>query len=159
MMDAILSRVRFFEPTAERVPEHEMTASPNSDRALARQTLETYFALLHAGQYTEAVAHYGGDYQTLRDRNPDLASDDYAKLLERACRPQCMALKEVLVQVERSPAEHHFMVRFLDQDGSTFARPQLCCGGNSEPSMDQFAYTVLKVDGSFLVQELPPYIP
>jgi hypothetical protein len=162
MLAAIMRRVRFFEPSAQRVPEHEMTASPSNDRTLARRALETYFALLHAGRYTEAVAYYGGDYQVLRDRNPDVASDDYAKLLERACRPhgvQCMALKEIVAQVELSASEHHFMVRFVDHDGSTFARPLLCCGGSSETSRDQFAYTVLKVDGRFLVQELPLYVP
>jgi hypothetical protein len=161
MLAAIVGRLRFFEPIAERVPEPEMTASPNNDRTLARQALETYFALLHAGRYSEAVAYYGGDYQVLRDRNPDVASDDYAKLLERACRPhgtQCMALKEIVVQVERSPAEYHFLVQFADHDGSTYVRLP-CCGGSSEPSRDQFAYTVLKVKDRFLVQELPVYIP
>ena len=129
---------------------------------LARRALETYFALLHTGQYAEAVAYYGGDYQVLRDSHPDVASDDHAKLLERACRThgvQCMALQEIVVQVEQSPTEHHFVVRFLDHDGSTYARPLLAGSGSSEPTTDQFAYTVLKVNDRFLVQELPVYIP
>ena len=139
-----------------------MTASPDNDRTLARQALETYFALLHAGRYTEAVAYYGGDYQVLHDSHPDVASDDYAKLLERACRPhgvRCMALQEIVVQVEQSPTEHHFVVRFADHDGSTYARPLLPAGDSAEPARDQFAFTVLKVNDRFLVQELPVYIP
>ena len=127
---------------------------------LARRALETYFALLHTGQYAEAVAYYGGDYQVLRDWNPNVARDDYASLLENGCTQnglQCLPLHEIVVQVEQPPAEYHFMVRFVDHDGNTVVRPLLPSGGSGELSRDQFAYTVLKKDDRFLVQELPVY--
>jgi hypothetical protein len=66
MLDAIIRRVRFFEPTAERVPEHEMAAYPDNDRTRARQALETYFALLHDGRYTEAVAVFTSKRSSFR---------------------------------------------------------------------------------------------
>lgn len=46
--------------------------------------------------------------------------------------------------------EYRFTVEFMADDGGTFAR---------EPSVERFDYTVKKVDGQFLVQELPVHVP
>ena len=102
--------------------------------------------------------------KVLRSQHPTVASDDYAELFERGCTSsglQCLPVKEIAVQVERSPVEYRFMVTFMDHDGSILVRPQSPEGDTSSdaPSREQFAYTVLKVDDRFLVQELPVYVP
>ena len=162
LLAEIAGTVRFFEPTKLPPTECPMETGSNLDVTPARQALETFFALLYEGRYAEAVAYYGGDYQVLRDWNPPVDPDDYTRLLENGCTIDglmCLALKGICTEEALSPVEYRFTVQFAAPDGSTFARPLYCCGGSSEPSMDRFVYTVLKVDGSFLVQELPPYVP
>lgn len=55
------------------------------DLEQARETLASYFSLLHAGRYAEAVNLYGGSYDILRDWNPAVDPDDYATLFENGC--------------------------------------------------------------------------
>ena len=81
------------------------------------------------------------------------------KTFSRVASLMCLALQEVVIEEEVSPTEVRFTVQFATEDGSTFSRPEQCCGGSSESSIDRFVYTVLKVDDKFLVQELPPYVP
>jgi hypothetical protein len=53
------------------------------------------------------------------------------------------------------------MVKFIDLDGGTYVRvlsPD-ASGTKYGLSQEQFAYTVIKVDDRFLVQELPVYVP
>lgn len=38
-----------------------------SDLVRAREALITYFSLLHAGRYSEAIHYYGGAYDVLRE--------------------------------------------------------------------------------------------
>lgn len=127
--------------------------APSTDLARAREALQKYFSLLHDGHYAEAVSYYGGDYEVLRDWNPTVARDDYAKLFENGCRVnglQCLAVKSVVKEQEVSVGEYLFTVEFANADGSLFTR---------EPSVGRFDYTVRKVDGKFLMQELPVYVP
>jgi hypothetical protein len=153
LLAEIAHTVRFFEPTESSPAGRPEEPDPKLDMTLARQGLETYFALLHGGCYTEAVAYYGGEYQVLRDWNPAVAHDDYAKLLENGCTVnglQCLPVKEIAVQEEVSPVAYRFVVSFENHDGSTFVRA---------PSTELFAFAVLKVDDRFLVQDLPVYTP
>jgi hypothetical protein len=162
LLAQIADTLRFFEPGQASSTECPLETGPNLAVTPARQALETFFALLYEGRYAEAVAYYGGDYQVLRDWNPTVAPDDGAKLLEQGCTINglmCLALKGICTEEELSPGEHRFTVQFAAPDGGTFARSGHCCGGSGEPSRDPFVYTVLNIDGQFLVQELPPYIP
>jgi hypothetical protein len=124
-----------------------------ADLVQAREALQAYLHLLHDGHYAEAASYYGGDYEVLWDWNPTVAHDDHATLLENGCKAnglQCLAIQDIASEQEVSPGEYLFTVEFRADDGSTFTR---------EPSVKQFNYTVKKVDGQFLVQELPVYVP
>ncbi len=140
-------------------------AAPKSREEIdqARITLQTFFTLLHNGRYVEATRLFGGDYQTLRDANPDVSAYDYALLLERACRQngfQCLELKSIVEQTLQSATETRFTVEFTTTDGRLFVRGP-CCGATETemPSVSRFEYTVKKIGDSFLVQELPVYVP
>ena len=118
----------------------------------AREALAAFFSLLHAGQYGQATSYYGGDYEVLREWNPDVPGDDLAKLFENGCTVnglQCVEIKTVLQALETSPGLYTFNVEFAEDDGSLFTRG----------TQSQFTYTVRKVDEGFLVQELPVYTP
>lgn len=136
------------QPT--RTPYTVPYISPDLDKA--RETLQTFFAALHDGRYAEAVQYYGGDYGVLRDWNPEVSADDFARLLERGCTInglQCLAIQTVDPGTELPAGGYQFSVGFAAADGSVFTR------GTER----QFSYTVRKVDGKFLVQELPVYVP
>jgi heat shock protein HslJ len=129
----------------------------------AREALQTFFSLLHDQRYSEAVQYYGGDYETLREWNPTVLGDDHAKLFQNGCSQnglQCLVIKTVLQEEEISTGQYLFTVEFAQDDGSLFTRGP-CCGVTETemPPVSQFAYTVRKVNGQFLVQELPVYVP
>lgn len=129
----------------------------------AREALQTFFSLLHDQRYSEAVQYYGGDYETLREWNPTVPGDDHAKLFQNGCSQnglQCLVIKTVLQEEEMSTGQYLFTVEFAQDDGSLFTRGP-CCGATETemPPVSQFAYTVRKVNGQFLVQELPVYVP
>ena len=68
---------------------------PASEEA-ATQTLVTFFEYLNQGQFTEADALYGGDYETLTYWNPDLEPSDHAALWKRGCLQnglQCLTVR------------------------------------------------------------------
>ena len=136
--------------------------TPN-DLERAREALTSYFSLLHAGRYSEAIQYYGGTYDILRDWNPDVDKDDYATLFKRGCTDnglRCLRINAIVRQEEVPPTEFRFMVEFMNDDGTLFVRGP-CCGATETemPPESQFAFTVRKVDNRFLAQELPVYVP
>lgn len=131
-------------PTPYEVPY----ISPELDQA--REALFQFFSLLHDERYSEAVAYYGGDYEVLRAWNPDIPADDSARLFENGCTVnglQCLPIRTVDPGVELAGGVYRFAVDFSAPDGSAFGAER------------QFTYTVKQVDGEFLVQELPIYVP
>ncbi len=133
------------------------------ERAHPRESLQTFFALLHDEHYVQAVRLYGGDYRVLQDNNPDIAPDRYDSLLERACKQngyQCLRVRAIVEEIPMSATEINFIVEFTAEDGRLFVRGP-CCGATEteQPPGSRFKYTVRKVRDEFLVQELPPYVP
>jgi hypothetical protein len=131
-------------PSPYEVPD----ISPDLDKA--RDAVFQFFSLLQAGRYEEAVAYYGGDYSVLRDWNPDIPADDYARLFESACTInglQCLAIRTVDPGTDLGNGVYRFAVDFVAPDGSAFGAER------------QYTYTVKSVDGAFLVQEVPVYVP
>jgi hypothetical protein len=129
----------------------------------AREVLKSYFSLLHAGRYSEAIDHYGGDYDVLRGWNPDVNGDDYTTLFELGCTTNglmCLELGEVVDEEQVSPTEFRFVVEFVNDDGTLFVLGP-CCGATEEemPPQAQFTFIVKKVDSMYLVQDLPVYVP
>jgi hypothetical protein len=146
-------------------PWQAITPAPSTsdDVQGAAQALTSYSSLLHAGHYDEAAHHYGGDYDVLRGWNPDVNEDDYATLFERGCTANglvCLPIGSVLHQHQVSPTEFRFVVEFINDDGTCFVLGP-CCGATEEemPPQTEFTLTVRKVDNSFLVQDLPVYVP
>jgi hypothetical protein len=135
-----------------------------SDLSEASEVLINFFNLLHAGEYEQAAALYGGPYKVLQGYNPDLNPEDHAALWQNGCEVnglQCKQIKNILEETEISATEVHFVVEFQNDDGSLFILGP-CCGATETemPSVSQFEYTVLQNDaGNFVVIELPAYVP
>lgn len=140
------------------------TETPLEGIEKARTALVSFFDLLNHREYEKATVLYGGDYQGLRDNNPLIDPQDHTALLTNGCELnglQCLRVERIVNEKVVSPAEYHFTVEFMNQDGSLFVRGP-CCGGNATdfPPESQFAYTVIRnCAGEFLVLELPVYVP
>ena len=129
-----------------------------------RQTLEQYFAFLVNGQYDQAVNLYGGSYEWLIPNNPDIDPANKAALFEAGCRHNglvcSLTIKDIVSAEQLSPEQIRFTVEFQNSDGSLFILGP-CCGATEEemPPVSQFNYLVQKVDGAWLVMDLPVYVP
>jgi len=139
-------------------PDATPTAtSSQSHLAQAREVLFTYFSLLHAPNYAEAVNLYGGSYDLLRDWNPTVDRNDYAALFENGCTINglmCLEARTVVQEEEISPHEFKFVFEFMNEDGSLFV------SGPEASPQSQFVFIVsMDEDGKFLVQDLPVYTP
>ncbi len=133
-----------------------------TDREMARETLITFFSLLHEERYGEALYYYGGSLDVLRDWNLAIA-EDKAALLKSACTLsglQCLTIRAILREEQVTPTEFRFIVQFTNEDGTLFTRGP-CCGATETqmPTQSQFPFTVKKIDDRFLVQEMPVYVP
>ena len=115
---------------------------------------------MHLGNYQEAAFHYSGDYNWLRELNPDLPADDEAQLLAQGCEVNgLVCLNVVTIElVSAANGEFTFQVQFANDDGSLFVL-EGCCGDSSGQSQDSFEFHVIQIGEKFVVQELPPYRP
>ncbi len=142
--------------------QEEDSFTPNAELAL--QALNDFFNKLQAGRYAEAVLIYGGEYNVLRDQNPEIDPDDYAALFHNACTingAMCLNIRSAELWIKPSPAEFRFTVEFENQDGSLFILGP-CCGDTNpnQPHQKEFIYTVkLDDSGRYVVMELPVYLP
>jgi len=129
----------------------------------AARALVTFFEYLNQGQYTEADALYGGDYETLTYWNPDLDPSDHAALWERGCLQnglQCLTVQSATFKGHHGDT-YIFFVEFSTADGSLFVRGP-CCGATETemPSESRFEYRVAEIAaGQFKVLEMPVYVP
>jgi hypothetical protein len=123
-----------------------------------RDTIATFITLLNTGKYQDAAALFGGDYQPLRDMNPDISGDLSSnsnlqgQLLERACTANgfaCFQQRRIvgLRQIDR--ADYLVEVEFNNPDGSLFTLP---ASGRSS-----FQLRVQRLGGQLVVMDLPPY--
>lgn len=72
---------------------------------------------------------------------------------------KCLRIGTILREEEVSPTEFRFAVEFMNDNGTIFERGSCCGTEEEEPPQTQFCFTVKKVDDSFLVQDLPVYVP
>ena len=134
----------------------------HEDLVGARAALTAYFDALNAGRYDEAAQLYGGGYAVLVEDNPSISADDHAALFEAACKVngfQCLKIKEIIKDNQPSFDLSGFVVQFAASDGTVFKQPAIEGNGTQQPERTDFEYSVRKVAGKFLVQELPPYVP
>ena len=143
----------------------QLRAVPNpANLEKARQALTDYFSALTAKNYPEAVALYGGSYEVLQNNNPALDQTDYPALFEAGCTFNgyvCdLKIKNIAQEVQLSETDFRFTVEMESSDGSLFVLGP-CCGADpqDEPPWTQFDFLVKKVNGKFLVQDLPVYVP
>ncbi len=158
-MLATLKAVPVLEPWEAITP----TPSTGDDLKRAREDLIAFFSLLHAQRYGEATNYYGGTYDILRDWNPTVARDDRATLFKNGCtinRLMCLRIRTIVREEQVSPTELRFTVEFMNDDGTLFVLGP-CCGATEEeiPPQTEFTFSVKKVDGRCLVQDLPVYVP
>lgn len=128
----------------------------------AESALRNYFSLLHAGRYAEAATHYGGNYEVLQSYNPGESPDDHAALLRDACTVngfQCLAVHAIKDAQTIAPDTFQFSVEFDKADGSLLVQAGCCGAETSSTPQFAFTFTVKRVDGRYLVQELPVYTP
>lgn len=143
-------------------PDQAIVSTP-SDLDLARSALITFFDSLYRGDYQTAANYYGGSYYALQPLFPNVDPQDHATLFKTACEGSdyafyCWKLKDIVGQEQISPGRYLFTVRFEDDNGNLLTggdnkTPVPCLPPENCPR-SQYAYTVLKVEDEFLVQEL-----
>jgi hypothetical protein len=130
----------------------------------AEQALLAYLQALASGDYSAAVALYGGNYEVLQDNNPGIAKEDRHSLFEAGCTINgfvCnLAVKTIVYVNQLSRDEFRFSLELKNPDGSLFERGP-CCGADpaDSPPETQFDFIVKNVDGKYLVMDLPIYMP
>ncbi len=132
-----------------------VASGPQEPPGQAIRVLFAYFAALNDGRYSAASQLYGGSYDVLREQNPDVAANDFATLLRRACEAngfQCLRARGVTRVETISATEFRLTVMFNRPDGSLFQHPQ--------NGLTEFPYTVRldPRDGRMRVLELPIYL-
>jgi hypothetical protein len=132
-----------------------VACSPSEPKQ-AEAALKDFFAHLHDGDFAEAAALYGGEYDVLRDWNPDVEPSDHAALWERGCLVnglQCLNIKTVGAYEAASPGVFEFYVQFEDPSGGVFhLNPQT--GTEST-----FKFIVQETAAGYRVMEMPLYVP
>lgn len=72
---------------------------------------------------------------------------------------KCLRIGTIVREEEVSPTEFRFAVEFMNDDGTPFMLGPCWGTEEEEPPQTEFCFTVKKVDDSFLVQDLPVYVP
>jgi hypothetical protein len=138
--------------------------TPTNDEKSAIEALTTFFDLLLLGEYTEAAAYYGGSYQVLTDKNPQVDPTDIATLWRNGCSINgfnCLKVLNYSLPEQVGPGEFVFDVQFSTREGEMFVIGA-CCGGAEtlQPPVSEFTIRVTQgEDGRFRVMDLPPYTP
>ncbi len=136
---------------------------PSGRTESARGQLILFFNYLSTGAYTQAADLFGGDYQPLRDFNPDIDPADLSTLWQIGCQHnglQCLPVRSAVLN-KADGGVYTFTVEFMRPDGSTFILGP-CCGATSTemPPISRFEIRVQEVSpGNYLVIDLPPYMP
>jgi hypothetical protein len=151
-------------PVNKDVCPVQASVSTPGDLDLARSALITYFDSLYKGDYQMAANCYGGSYYPLQSLFPEVDPQNHIALFKTACEGPdydfyCWKLKDIVGQEQISPGRFLFTSRFEDDNGNLLTggdnkTPVPCLPPENCPR-SQFAYTVLKVEDEFLVQELP----
>ncbi len=134
-------------------------SSESKEMQEARRSLETYFTLLSERKYEQAVDYCAGgwSYELLASYNEDVEPKDYGKLLKRGCEENgfiAMKVKNIVSAEKLNPTSYLFEVQFTTKDGNLFVWGE---ANTAKPPRSVFSYMVVKKDGRFLVDGLPPY--
>jgi hypothetical protein len=162
-IEASEAEILAIQELAAELLAQAITVQNPGDLNGARSALIAYLAHLSEGQYAEAVQFFGGSTAELAYFNPEMDPNDPVALFEAACTINgfvCLPVLNVVDQAQISSVDFRITVEFQDKDGNLFVFGP-CCGADpaEEPPQTQFVYAVKKVDGRFLVQETPLYVP
>jgi hypothetical protein len=138
--------------------------SGTTNTEAAKEALMAFFSNLHAGEYEQAAALYGGEYEVMREHNPDIEPDDHAAFFRNACTingAQCREIRQATLLDKPKTPEFRFAVQFVNDDDLLFTLGPCCGDEHVEGSQqDEFLYTVrLDCTGRYLVVEMPVYVP
>lgn len=132
------------------------------DERNARDSLAQFINLLSTGQYANAAAFYGGDYQILRDYNPDITGDPIsnpsvqdqaavqAQLLERGCTVNgflCLPQRRIVGATRSDTNTFIVEVELNNRDGSQYSNP----ANGGAP----FSLRVQRIGGQWFVLDIP----
>lgn len=137
---------------------------PPSDQEAARETMVEFYSLLHNGEYQDAAELYGGSYEELTSKNPELDPADSPAQFRNGCTRngfQCLEILDAEPADSAAADDFAFNVRFQNEDGTPFVLGP-CCGATAteQPPVEVFRIVVHRTaDGSFRVMTLPAYVP
>jgi len=137
--------------------------SPRGETARAEAALTAFFDHLARGEYEQAEALFGADYEALTYFNPNTPTEDHAALWRNACERngyQCLPVLRIIQTEKFSLNEFVISVEFRDAEGAAFMHGP-CCGASGEemPPVSRFEMFVVERDGQYLVTSLPVYVP
>jgi hypothetical protein len=135
-------------------------ASPTTDEAQARNALLGFFASLSAGEYAQAAALFGGEFDEETIRPPEQGESPEAYWAELCGFHWCQPITEITSAEQVSADEYLFYVVFVHPLGGHL-QIVACCGGDpaATPPVWQFAYPVRRIDGVWKVMRTPLFTP
>lgn len=126
----------------------------------AEEVLRLFLTQMHGGEFDAAATLYAGDYGWLREINPDLPDAEGADLLARGCRQNglvCLSVASI-EPLSEAGNRFEFAVQFATAEGEILTLGP-CCGEEEGTPQETFIFHVVRRDGRYLVEELPPYQP
>lgn len=129
----------------------------------AQDALVSFFSLLAYHAYPQVVDLWGGGYDTLLSMNPELTTEDPGLIWQHACEVngfQCLQIRQVLSAETVGVDEYHFIVQFMNQDGSLFElNPDSEADATLDSPQSDFEFIVKREKGRFTLRTLPVYMP
>ncbi len=164
MMGQLIGLFRVLATSALLVAAGACTVNlPFMYPARAHQAIVAFFSLLSQEKYDQAAVLYGGDYTQLEVYAPEVDPGDRGRLWQNACEKsglQCLPVASA-AYLGSTGDVFTFLVQFRKPDGNVFALAP-CCGepGFLDTPRADFVYRVgLTPDGTFVVLDLPVYVP
>jgi hypothetical protein len=139
--------------------------APTGEMAEAYAVLQAYFKALNEGDYTQAAMMYGGEFDILREYNPEIDPENHAELFEAACGLNgflCdLRFKNLVQAVYVSDETYKFLIELQTKNGLLFELGPCTENAPLEECLlvTQFEYTVQLTENQFRVTNLPVYMP
>jgi hypothetical protein len=136
--------------------------APKTDPAsLASQAVKAFYQDLADNNYSAAAGLYAGSYDWLQGNNPDIAPSNRPALLERYCTRNggvCLPVREIK-NIEGSSIDLTVEVTLSNKDGSLYERGPCCGEVDTGQRESVFKVQTQSFNGTFMVLDLPPYVP
>jgi hypothetical protein len=150
----------FDRVTVELEQLRELASLP-PEASAAVVVLRQYFQAVSTGDYTTAVALYGGDYEDMIGSNPTVDPSDHVALFRDACayQLQCqLRIGRILPGQYTAPSLFEFHLELRTPEGDIFTL-EGCCGDDSGEVVRLFRFTVADEGDGLRVMTRPVYMP